>query len=237
LFLGKLAAKQNLSGVVVKLARASGEKAKDERTRATDVVTRGGKAIGGGRFEGWQKRRKEMNRINAAIHRGRMLPMWGYEFVRTTVNPAGTFALENLKAGPWFGPWFFVYEEPTGAPTIVGPVTITSQDRTMKVDIAIVEGGTIEGRVENVPTAMAGQVWVIAFDARIQSQKLHTNDRESLRWQPVAFTSSAFRSEGACHRRAASKIANAALCGSASTAMRPIFSIVMGGIWSVAPRL
>ena len=82
-----------------------------------------------------------------------------------TIQVAGTFALENLKAGPWFGPWFFVYEEPTGAPTIVGPVTITSKDRSMKVDIAIAQGGTIEGRVANVPTAMAGQVWVIAFDA------------------------------------------------------------------------
>jgi hypothetical protein len=133
----------------------------------TGVVTRGGKAVRGGRIGGWQKRRKEMNRPNAAILRGRTLPMWGYEFVQTTVNPDGTFALENLKAGPWFGPWFFVYEEPTGPPTIVGPVTITSKDRTMTVDIAVTQGGAIEGRVENVPTAMAGQIWVIAFDATI----------------------------------------------------------------------
>jgi len=133
----------------------------------TGVVTRGGKAVGGGRVGGWQKRRKEMIRPNAAILRGRTLPMWGYEFARTTVNPDGTFALANLKAGPWFGPWFFVYEETTGPPTIVGPVTITSKDRTMTVDIAVTQGGAIEGRVENVPTAMAGQVWVIAFDATI----------------------------------------------------------------------
>jgi hypothetical protein len=167
LFLGRLAAKQNLSGVVVKLARATGEKAKEETTRVTGVVTRGGKPVGGGRVGGWQRRRKEMDRINAAIHRGRTLPMWGYEFVRTTVNPDGRFALENLKAGPWFGPWFFVYEEPTGPPTIVGPITITSKDRTLTVDIAVTRGGVIEGRVENVPTAMAGQVWVVAFDATI----------------------------------------------------------------------
>ena len=111
----------------------------------TGVVTRGGRAVGGGRVGGWQKRRKEMDRINAAIHRGRTLPMWGYEFVRTTVNPDGTFALENLKAGPWFGPWFFVYEEPSGPPTIVGPVTITSKDRTMAVDIVVTDGGRDRG--------------------------------------------------------------------------------------------
>jgi hypothetical protein len=133
----------------------------------TGVVTRVGMPVGGGRVGGWQKRRKEMDRVNVAIHRGRTVPMWGYEFVRTTVRPDGTFALENLKAGPWFGPWYFVYEEPTGPPTVVGPVTITSQDRARTVDIAVTRGGAIEGRVDNVPAAMAGQVWVIAFDATI----------------------------------------------------------------------
>jgi hypothetical protein len=133
----------------------------------TGVVTRDGKAVGGGRVGGWQNPSKEMNRPNVRILRGRTVPMMGHEFVRTAVNPDGTFALENLKTGPRFGPWFFVYEEPTGPPTIVGPVTITSKDRTMTVDIAVTPGGAIEGRVENVPTAMAGQVWVVAFDATI----------------------------------------------------------------------
>jgi len=133
----------------------------------TGVVTRDGMAVGGGRVGGWQKRRKEMNRVNAAILRGRTLPTGGYEFVRTTVNPDGTFALESLKAGPFFGPWFFVYEETTGPPTVVGPVTVTSKDRTLTVDIGVTRGGAIEGRVENVPPAMAGQVWVIAFDATV----------------------------------------------------------------------
>ena len=74
MFLGKLAAKQNLSGLVVKLARATGEQAKAETTLVTGVVTRGGKAVGGGRVGGWQKRRKEMNRINVAMLRGRTAP-------------------------------------------------------------------------------------------------------------------------------------------------------------------
>jgi hypothetical protein len=152
---------------VVKLARELGAKAKEETTLVTGRVTREGKPVGGGRVGGWQKRRKEMNRPNVAILRGRTLPMSGFEFVGTEVNPDGTFALENLKAGPWFGPWFFVYEEPTGPPTIVGPVTITNKDRTKTVDVAVTEGGAIEGRVENVPAAMAGQVRVIAFDTTI----------------------------------------------------------------------
>lgn len=161
-----------MSSVVVKLVRATGEKAKAETTRVTGAVTRGGKAVGGGRVGGWRKGRKEMNRTNAAIHRGRTLPMGGHEFVRTTVNPDGTFALVNLKAGLWF----FVYEEPTGPPTIVGPITITSKDRTMTVDIAVTPGGAIEGRVENVPTAMAGQVWVIAFATILRREALVSAD-------------------------------------------------------------
>ena len=96
---------------------------------------------------GWQNRHKEMNRPNVAMLRGRTLPMAGHEFVQTTVNPDGTFELKNLKAGPWFGPWFFVHEDLTGPPTIVGPVTITANDRTLNVDIKVLtEGGEIEGR-------------------------------------------------------------------------------------------
>jgi hypothetical protein len=98
--------------------------------------------------------------------------MGGFEFAQATVNADGTFALKNLKVGPWFGPWFFVYEELTGAPTIVGPVTITSKDRTLTVDIPVGEGGAIEGRVENVPAAMAGQIWIIAFDATIVRREI-----------------------------------------------------------------
>jgi hypothetical protein len=166
-FLGKIAAKQNLSGIVVKLARATGKQAKAETTVVTGVVRRGGKAVGGGRIGGWQKPRKENSRPSATIQRGRTVPVSGYELAWATVNADGTFAVENLKAGPRSDPWFFVYEELTGPPTIVGPVTITGKDRKVTVDIAATRGGAIEGRVENVPAAMAGQVWVIAFDATI----------------------------------------------------------------------
>ncbi len=167
LFLGKIAAKQNLNGVVVKLARATGQKAKEETTVVSGRVTRGGKPIGGGRVGAWQTRRKEMTRVNVTILRGRTVPSLGHEFAQTAVNSDGTFALQNLKPGPWFGPWFLVYEELTGPPTIVGPVAITNKDRTLTVDMALTEGGAIEGRVANLPAAMAGQVRVIAFDTTI----------------------------------------------------------------------
>jgi hypothetical protein len=93
--------------------------------------------------------------------------MDGFEFAWSRVGPDGTYALEHLKAGTRSGPWYFVYEEPGRAPTVAGPITITSKDRALTVDIAVAAGGKIEGRVENVPAAMAGQVWLVAFDAGV----------------------------------------------------------------------
>jgi hypothetical protein len=167
-FLGKLAARQNLSGVVVKLARVKGEKAKEETTRVTGIVTRDGKPVlGGGRVGAWQTRRKEWDRVNAAIERGRTVPTDGFEFLWARVGSDGRYTIENLKPGPRFGPWYFIYEEPGRAPTVVGPIAITDKDRALTIDIAVNAGGAIEGRVEHVPAGMAGQVWVIAFDAGV----------------------------------------------------------------------
>jgi hypothetical protein len=167
-FLGKIAAKKNLSGILVKLARETGAKAKEERTRVTGVVTRGGKPVtGGGRVGGWKKSPKEMDRVNVTIERGRTVPTKGFEFAWSRVGPDGTYTLEHLKPGPGFGPWYFVYEEPGRAPAVAGPVTITNKHRSLTADIPVADGGAIEGRVANVPAAMAGQVWVIAFDSGV----------------------------------------------------------------------
>jgi hypothetical protein len=167
-FLGKLAARQNLSGIVVKLARFKGEKAKEETTRVTGVVTRDGRPVlGGGRVGAWQTRRKEWDRVNAAIERGRTVPTDGFEFVWARVGSDGRYTIENLKPGPRYGPWFFIYEEPGRAPTVVGPIAITDKDRTLTIDVTANAGGAIEGRVEHVPAGMAGHVWVIAFDAGV----------------------------------------------------------------------
>jgi hypothetical protein len=184
LFLGKLAAKQNLSGIVVKLARETGQKAKEETTLVTGVVTRDGKFVRGGRLGGWRMASREMNRPNVTIQRGRTVPASGYEAEWTMVRSDGTFALKNLKDGPNPAPWFLLYEELTGPPTIVGPIAITNKDRTLKVDIAVTQGGAIEGRVENVQAAMAGQVWVVAFGETI------------LRREVLASTDGTFHLEG-----------------------------------------
>jgi hypothetical protein len=150
------------------MARETGEAARMQTTRVTGIVTRDGRPVaGGGRVGGWQKRRKEWDRMNAAIQRGRTVPTDGFEFVWTRVGPDGRFTLENLKDGPRYGPWSFIYEEPGRAPAVVGPFRLSPTDRTLTVDIPVTPGGAIEGRVEHVPAAMAGQVWVVAFDAGV----------------------------------------------------------------------
>jgi hypothetical protein len=157
-----------LSGVVVKLTVAQSEKAQKETARVSGLVTRGGKpCAGGGRVSGWRKRPKEFDRVNAAIRRGRTVPAEGYEAVWARVASDGTYTIEGIEAGPGFGSWYFVYEEPGQPAAIAGPVKITNKDRLVKVDIAVSDGGSIEGKIENLPASLAGQVWVVAFDSGV----------------------------------------------------------------------
>lgn len=163
MFLGKVAERQDLKDIVVKLTREKGDRANEERVRLAGAVTRDLKPLTGGRVGAWRKRPKEMNRVNVAVHRGRTVPMEGYETAWSRVAPDGTFSVENLKPGSWF----LSFEQPGRASTVVGPIELKKGERTRGIDVAAVEGGAIEGRAENVPPAMAGLVWVVAFDGRI----------------------------------------------------------------------
>ncbi len=150
------------------MAREAGEKAREETTRIVGLAIREGRPVAaGGRVSAWQKPRAERSRANPAMLRGRAVPDGGYEVGWTCVGPDGRFAVEGLKNYPGYEPWFLVYEGPDGACTQVGPIRFTSMDREVRADIRVVESGAIEGRVEHVPAAMAGRVWVVAFDAGV----------------------------------------------------------------------
>ena len=107
----------------------------------------------------WIKLR-DMDRVNVAVHRGRTTFRGSYESAWTPTAADGSFAIEGLKAGSWF----LLLEEPGRAPTVVGPIALKLGEHSTKQDIATVPGGSIEGRVENIPPEMAGMTWVIAFD-------------------------------------------------------------------------
>lgn len=168
IFLGQIEAQTNLSDIVIEMTRSGTDEARNRLTRVVGTVTRDGEPIAeGGRVGAWQKRRREMDRVNAAIRRGRTVPMPGYEPGWSRVEADGSFAVEDLAIDPRWGPWFFVYEGLDGASAVVGPVTIDRDDREVNVDIALSEQSSIGGTVEHVPGAMAGQVWVVLFDGGV----------------------------------------------------------------------
>ena len=147
------------------MAREAGDRAKQLTTRLFGTVAGDGEPVSGGRVGAWQMRREEMNRVNAAIRRGRVVPMHGYEFGWAPVGADGSFEIEGLSPGYRSSTWYLRYDRPGRSPTVVGPITITKDDREREVDIPLAEGGVVEGRVEHVPLEMAGQIWVVLFDS------------------------------------------------------------------------
>ena len=161
---------------MVKLVREKGTKATEERAGVAGVVAGAGE---GGRVGAWQKLREHI-RGNVPMRRGRPSPPGGYEFAASKVGPGGSFALDGLKPGEWY----FTFEEPGRASTLVGPFALKKGEAAHPLTITPTPGATIEGWVENVPPAMLGQVWVVAFDDRIT------------RREALAGTDGTFRLEG-----------------------------------------
>jgi hypothetical protein len=58
--------------------------------------------------------------------------------------------------------WYVVAEEPGHAPTQIGPVAVALRQEK-KLNIACVKGGSVAGRVKNVPKGWEGHLWVVAF--------------------------------------------------------------------------
>jgi hypothetical protein len=166
IFLGQVAAEQNVKGVVIKLRR-EGRGADDAHVRLVGTATRDGRPIASGRVGVWWQR-DEFNRVNAGVQRGRTVPAPRFEMVHVPSRPDGAFAIDELTIRPRNpGRLFLVVEEPGHAPTVLGPLELKAGDRQRTIDVAATEGGSIAGRVEHVPEAMAGQVWVVAFNENI----------------------------------------------------------------------
>ncbi|HLJ97962.1 MAG TPA: carboxypeptidase-like regulatory domain-containing protein [Gemmataceae bacterium] len=84
----------------------------------------------------------------------------------------GNYSLQAYRPGSRFA---LVVFESGHAPTIHGPLTIP-EDEGLSVDVACVPGGSIGGRVQDVPAAFKGQLWAVAFsrtghraETRVQS--------------------------------------------------------------------
>jgi hypothetical protein len=165
-WLGKLAAQQNISGLVVKLRR-EGHAPDADHTRLVGTVTREGRPISLGRVGAWWQR-DEFDRVNSGVQRGRTVPSPRFEVLHVPLRPDGSYALNDLKirmGNP--GRWFVVVEEPGHAPAVFGPLPLNTGKAQQTMNLDAGEGGSIAGRVENVPASMAGQVWVVAFNENV----------------------------------------------------------------------
>ena len=79
----------------------------------------------------------------------------------------GTFAIEGLKAGPWY----FTFEEPgQSLRRSSGPIALKKGDNAQGRSRSLCRhpwGLRSKGKVENVPYGMAGSIWLIAFDGGV----------------------------------------------------------------------
>jgi hypothetical protein len=149
---------QPISGITVQLKRdKDGAKPEVQKQRFVGVVTLDGKSIKSGWVGLWALRRPR-DVMNAYMMRG-----------RTSTGDPVFYASAPIRDGAYSldapfqdGGWYVVVDEPGQAITQVGPFRIHANEEK-KLDIACTEGGGIRGRVENVPDAWKGQLWVVAF--------------------------------------------------------------------------
>lgn len=166
LFLGKIAARQNVSGLVIKLRR-EGRGPDVDHVRLVGTVTRDGRPVTSGRVGAWYLR-DEFNRINAAVQRGRTVPAPRFEMHHVAMQPDGTYVVEGVEVHPGRrGRWFLMFEEPGHAPTIIAPEALKVGERQRTINLEAVEGGALGGKVEHVPESLAGHVWVVVFNENV----------------------------------------------------------------------
>jgi hypothetical protein len=121
-------------------------------------VTRDGKPVPTGWIALGFTPAKPMNVPNAYVLRNRTADSPIY-FVDEGPIRNGKYSLTAYRPG---GRYAVVVFEPAHAPTIQGPLTI-QEDEERTVDVVCVPGGSIQGRVPNVPEALHGQLWAVAF--------------------------------------------------------------------------
>jgi hypothetical protein len=148
-----------IGGLVVKLERnIEGTKPQIAKQSIAGAVTRDGKPVKSGWVSLWLQRTTS-NIVNTPILRGRT----------TGGNPAiiakapirdGAYELEVPPQGTnYYG---VVVEGPARALTQLWPIKVAAGEHK-KFDIACPPGGSIRGRVKNVPEGWQGNLWAVAF--------------------------------------------------------------------------
>ena len=148
-----------IRGIAVRMKRtADGSTATATAQTIAGTATRDGQPIA----VGWATlrlcRTARLNAPNAPVLAG-----------RTTTEPAHAQASAPIRAGAYSidvpspgDAWYVAIDEPGRPITLVGPIAVAAGEQR-RLDIAGTAGGTIRGRVRDVPAEWAGAARVVAF--------------------------------------------------------------------------
>ncbi len=145
-FTPKVTELKNISGIEVKMKKkVEGAKPTLAQQRISGTITRDGRPVIAGWVALWLIRCKD-TAFNGNVLRGRTV-IGDRFFIRSTYIRDGKYSLEVPYQND---EWFVVVEEPDGEITQIGPVKI-GLDEKKTLDIACPAGGSVSGRVTNVP--------------------------------------------------------------------------------------
>ena len=149
---------QPVTGIVVKMHRLKhGGQPQIVRQRLCGTVTRDGQAAP----TGWvvlTKIAQQPDKPNVAIWRGRTLPTEGGPFATAAIYK-GKYSLDVPYQSD---DWLIEAEVPDGPITQICNVSVPPNENR-KLDINIVHGGGISGRVDDIPMQWKDETWVVAF--------------------------------------------------------------------------
>lgn len=146
------------AGTIKLRKQAPGTRSEIPHQRLAGTVRRNGQPV----TVGWaclcQHAQREGEILNADVQRGRLIHRAGIQMAEVPLGSAGEYAFDV----PYQGDWDLIIVEPHQAPTRVAVAIGLNESK--RVDVTCGEGGTITGRVANVPAGCEGQLWVVAFD-------------------------------------------------------------------------
>jgi hypothetical protein len=154
---------EDVSGIFIK-ARRNGSKAPADTVpvpRITGTLTRSGRPVTSAWVSLWELR-TERQLPDAWIQRGRTVAAQAWLPRSEVPSSAGVYSLD----APDQGRWYVTVEEPNRAPTLQGPFDIELNQK-LHLDIGLSPGGSISGRVREIPTDSVGYWWVVVFDRTV----------------------------------------------------------------------
>ena len=147
-----------IEGLVVKLKKKEeGPTSGLPKQMISGAVTRDGKPVDGGWAALWLMPRRR-NAVQADVLRGRTVVGDPICYSSVLIR-GGTYAMNVPYQDD---AWYVVIEEHGHALTQTGPIKVGVNEKR-QLDIVCTEGGSIHGRVRNVPTGWEGFLWVVAF--------------------------------------------------------------------------